>query len=91
MTCLIPIGLTGAGMKLHTSMLGTFFVYTLGLSMVIFKKKIFVEIFGKNFQTFHYSNVNSMKRLELFSRNLHKDFFLKISILSAKVYIQKNP
>ena len=27
MTCLIPIGLSGAGMKLHTSMLGTF-LYT---------------------------------------------------------------
>ena len=39
MTCLISIGLSGGGMKLHTSKLGTFLVYTLGLSMPIFKKK----------------------------------------------------
>ena len=31
--------LSGALIKLHTSMLGTFFVYTLAQSMPIFKKK----------------------------------------------------
>ena len=30
-----------------------------------------------------------MKSLELFSRNLRKDFFLKIGICSAKVYTKK--
>ena len=34
-------------MKLYSSMLGTFFVYTLTLSMPIFKKKIFEEISGQ--------------------------------------------
>ena len=47
MTCLISIGLSGAGMKLHTSMLGAFFVYTLGLSMPIFKKKSPRRFLGK--------------------------------------------
>ena len=40
MTCLKDEGLDGPGMKSHTYMLGTFFVYsTLALSMPIFKKK----------------------------------------------------
>ena len=39
MTCLINRALNGAGMKLHSSMLGMFYVYTLTLSMLIFKKK----------------------------------------------------
>ena len=39
MTCLKGEGLDGLGMNSHTSMLRTFFVYTLALSMPIFKKK----------------------------------------------------
>ena len=39
MTCLLLRLLSGTGMKLHSSMLGTFFVYTLALSMPIFEKK----------------------------------------------------
>ena len=39
MTCLMDRSLSGALIKLHTSMLGTFFVYTLAQSMPIFKKK----------------------------------------------------
>ena len=39
-----------------------------------------------------YSNVTTMKSLELFSRNLRsKDFFLKIGILSVKVYTKRTP
>ena len=45
MTCLIPIGLSGAGLKLHTSLLGTFFVYTLGLKAISRK---FTPIWGVN-------------------------------------------
>ena len=32
-----------------------------------------------------------VKTLELFSRNLGKDFFLKIGLLSVKVYTKKVP
>ena len=32
-----------------------------------------------------------MKSLDIFSRNLREDFFLKIGILSAKVYPKKVP
>ena len=39
MTCSVVGSLSGTWMKLHSSMLGTFFVYTLTLSMPIFKKK----------------------------------------------------
>ena len=39
MTCLMDRSLSGALIKLHTSTLGTFFVYTLAQSMLIFKKK----------------------------------------------------
>ena len=39
MNCLIDRSLSGALIKLHTSMLGTFFVYTLAQSIPIFKKK----------------------------------------------------
>ena len=47
MTCLIDRVLSEAGMKLHTflHMLGTFFVYTLALSMPIFKKKSLLRRF----------------------------------------------
>ena len=55
------------------------------------EKKIFAEISGKKFQTFHCSNVNTMENLELFSRNLREDFFLKIGILRAKVYTKNVP
>ena len=39
MTCLMDKSLSGALIKLHTSMLGTFFVYTLAQRMPISKKK----------------------------------------------------
>ena len=48
MTCLIGEAVDGPGMKSHTSMLGTFFVYTLGLSMPIFKKKSLRRFLGKS-------------------------------------------
>ena len=50
------------------------------------QEKIFTEISEKKFQTFHCSNVTTMKILGEFSRNVREDFFLKISIYSAKVY-----
>ena len=93
MTCLIDRGLSWARMKLLISILGTFFVYTLGLSMQIFKK-IFAEISGKSSKVwvlhkkFFICNTQS---LEHFPRNLHEDFFLKISILSPKVSTKNVP
>ena len=87
MTYLIDRVLGGS----HSSMLETYFAYTLALSMPIFKKKIFAEISGKKFQTFHCSKVTTMKSLELLPRNLHEYFFLKIGILSAKVNTKNVP
>ena len=45
-------GLSGTGMKLHSSMLGTFFVYTLALSMPIFKKKSSLKRLGESSKLF---------------------------------------
>ena len=56
-----------------------------------FQKKIFAEISGKMFQTFHCTNVTTMKSLELFPRNLREHFFLKISIHCDKVFTKKVP
>ena len=94
MTCFIDRSLSGARMKLHTSMLGTFFVYTLGLSMPIFKKKSSRRFLGKSSKlcVLHKKSfLCNTQSLELFTRNLRKDFFLKIGILSPKVYTKKVP
>ena len=58
-----------------------------------FSRKIFPEISGRKFQTFHCSNFITMKRLKLSPRHLRKDFFLIIGVHWAKVYIiyQKRP
>ena len=56
-----------------------------------FQEKIFAEISGIKFQTFHCSNFTTMKNLGVFSRNLCKDFFLKIGIHIAKVFIKNIP
>ena len=76
-------------MKSHTSMFGTFFVYTLALCMPIFKKKSSLKRLGKKFQNFHCSNVTTMKSLELFPRRFREDFFLKIGIRGSKVYTKR--
>ena len=93
MTCLVGRSVSGTWMKLCSSMLGAFFVYTLKLSMPIFKKKIsarrFLEKMAKLFIC--NNNVTTMKSLAIFSRNLRRDFFLKIGILSVKVYTKKVP
>ena len=52
MTCLVVRVLSGAGMKSHTSMLGTSFVYTLALSMPIFKKKPLRKFLEKSSKLF---------------------------------------
>ena len=52
MTCLMGRSLSGALIKLHTSMLGTFFVYTLAQNMPIFKKKSSFRFLGKSFNFF---------------------------------------
>ena len=77
MTCLVDEVLDRAGMKSHTSLLGTFFVCTMELRMPVFKKKNFPETSRKKFQTF--SGV---------SGNI---FFLKIDIRSPKVYTKNVP
>ena len=64
-------------------------LYTLALSMPIFKKKSPRRFLEK--KPTHCSNVTTMKSLGIFSRNLRRDFFLKIGILSVKVYTKKVP
>ena len=94
MTCLLDEGLDGPGMKSHTSMLGTFFVYTLALCMPIFKKKSHLKRLGKSSKLWvlhKKSFLCNTQSLELFPRNLRKDFFLKIGILSPKVYTKNVP
>ena len=53
-TCWIDEVLDGAGMKSHTFMLGTFFIYTLALhnTYADFQEKIFPETSGKKFGAF---------------------------------------
>ena len=63
----------------------------LGSKYADFQEKIFADISGEKFQTFHCSNVTTMESLELFPRNIRKDFFLKIGILRAKVYTKNDP
>ena len=94
MTCLVGKVLKGTGMKLHTSMLGTFFVYTLGLSMPIFKKKSSWRFLGKSSKLWvlHKNDfLCNTQSLELFPRRFRRDFFLKIGIHRAKVYTKKVP
>ena len=79
-----------AGMKLHTFMLRTLFCIHLGTNYADFQEKIFAEISGK-MPKLHCSNVSTMKSLEPFSGNPRKDFFLKIGILSSKVYSNNVP
>ena len=52
MTCLIVRVLSGVGIKLHTSILGTFLVYTLAQSMPIFKKKSSQRFLVETFKLF---------------------------------------
>ena len=52
MTCWIGEVLDEPGMKSHTSMLGTFFVYNLALCMPIFKKKSPLKRLGKSYKLF---------------------------------------
>ena len=66
LACLVDRILSGAWMKLHSSMMGTFFVYTLVLRMAILKK-LFIVV--------------TMKSLELFPEISSEFFFLKIGIL----------
>ena len=74
-------------LKSHASMLRAFFVYTyLGTLYADFQEKIFPETSGKKLQTFHCSNVTTMKSLELFPRHFREDFFLKISIKCQGIY-----
>ena len=94
MTRLVPIGLSGTGIKLHASKLGTFFVYTLGLSMLIFKKKSSPRFLGKSSELWvlHKNDfLCNTQSLELFPRRFRRDFFLKIGIHRAKVYTKRVP
>ena len=70
---------------------GDLFCMHLDTKYANFQEKISAEISGRKFQIFHCSNVTTMKSLGIFSRNLREDFFLKIGILSVKVYIKKVP
>ena len=73
---------------------GDVFVYTLGLSMPIFKKKCSRRFLGKcsKLWVLHKNDfLCNTQSLELFPRNHREDFFLKIGILSPKVYTKNVP
>ena len=70
---------------------GDLFCIHLDTKYANFQEKISAEISGRKFQIFHCSNVTTMKILGFFSRNLREDFFLKIGILSPKVYSKNVP
>ena len=94
MTCQIGEVLDEPGIKSHTSKLGTFFVDTLGLSMLIFKKKSSPRFLGKSSELWvlHKNDfLCNTQSLELFPRRFRRDFFLKIGIHRAKVYTKKVP
>ena len=94
MTCLMDRSLSGALIKLHTSMLGTFFVYTLAQSMPIFKKKSSQIFLGESCKlcVLHKNDfLCNTQSLQLSPRNTCEDFFLKIGILCVKVYTKKVP
>ena len=62
--------------------------------MPIFKKKSRLKRLGKSSKLWvlhKKSFLCNTQSLELFPRNLRKDFFLKIGILRAKVYTKKVP
>ena len=61
----------------HPIIVKYLFCMHLGTMYANFREKIFAEISGKKFQTFHYSNVTTMKSLGIISRNLHENFFLE--------------
>ena len=59
--------------------------------MPIFKKKIFADNSGRKFTLYSSNVVTSIQSLELSLRNIREDFFLKIGILSVKVYTKNVP
>ena len=79
MACLIVKALSRARMKLHTSMLGMFFVYTLGLSMPIFKKKSSQRFLGKvpNFVYYIKMIFYVIHKFWNFSQKSPRRFFLE--------------
>ena len=86
MTCLIDKVLDGAGMKSHTSLLGTFLVHTLGPHMQILNIKSSLKHLEK---TFHCSKITTMK-INFFP-NISGKIFLEIGIQRAKVYTKNVP
>ena len=91
MPCWIDEVLDGAGMKSLTFYAGDVFCIYLGSLYADFQEKIFPETSGKKFQTFHCSNVTTMKSFELSPRRFREVFFLKIGIQRAKVYTKNVP
>ena len=84
MTCLKDRVLSGARMLRWGR-----FLYTLGTKYANFQeKKSLWRFLGKSSKVFI---VVTNQNLELFPRNLSKNFFLKIGIHSAKVYIKNFP
>ena len=73
-------------MKSHTSMLGTFFVYTLALCMPVFKKKSHLKRLGKSYKLFIEVTLQQWKVWNIFP-----EISAKIGIHSAKEYTKNVP
>ena len=88
MICLIDRILNGARMKSHASLLGTFFVYTLALCMLIFKKKYSLKrlrtSYKKNFLFY-------VVKFGTFSKTFHGIFFSWKLAYIVPWCIQKHP
>ena len=70
---------------------GDLFCIHLGTKYANFQEKIFADISGRKLRTLYSSNVTTIQSLQLSPRNLREDFFLKIGILSPKVYSKNVP
>ena len=90
MTCLIARVLGEARMKSHTSMLRTFFVYSLALCMLIFKKKSSRRFMEKTPQLFIVVTLLQWKVWQFFPEISAKIFSWKSAYIVPR-NIQKCP
>ena len=93
MTCLLDEGLDGPGMKSHTSLLGTFFLYALGPRMPIFKKKSSLKRLGKSSKLFIVVTLLNTynEKFGAFSQTFQARFFLENWHTQSQGIYKKGP
>ena len=70
---------------------GDVFCIHFGTMYADFQEKIFAEISGKMFQTFHCSNVTTMKSLGVFPRYIREYFFWKWAYMVPRCIQKTSP